>query len=70
MPIIGPILGAIVGVWIYECYAMVIRNYGQFSDTKHKREAEIGREAIQTEDDAPELRQQLTVDADWILVMR
>jgi len=64
VPIVGPILGGIIGVWLYQCYASIIKNYGQFSHTKHKNSAEIDRKAIKTEDNISELRQQLTTAAD------
>jgi hypothetical protein len=64
VPIIGPILGGISGVWIYECYTSIVRNYGQLSNSGHKDPAETHREGIQTEEDASELRQQLTVEGD------
>ncbi|CAF3829305.1 unnamed protein product [Adineta steineri] len=58
IPIVGPILGGIVGVWIYQCYASIIKNYWQFSNTKRNKSGKIGHEAIRTEDDLSELRQQ------------
>lgn len=64
VPIVGPILGGIIGVWIYQTYASIIKNYGQFYNIGHKNSDEIGRQAIRTEDDASELRQQLTTVAD------
>ncbi|UJR07228.1 hypothetical protein I4U23_011516 [Adineta vaga] len=64
IPIIGPILGGIIGVWIYKCYVFIIENYGQFSNIKQINSTEINNTIRKTEDDVSELRQQLTIASD------
>ena len=66
VPIVGPILGGIIGVWLYQCYATIIANYGQFSNPKHENSAEIGLKTRNTMDDMSELRQRLTTAPDSI----
>lgn len=60
VPITGPIVGGIIGVWLYQCYVSIIKSYGQLSNTERKSSVEISHKAIKTEDDASELREQLT----------
>lgn len=55
VPIVGPILGAITGAWVYKCYAYIVRHYGQFVNTEHKDLARTDRKVIQIEDEASEL---------------
>jgi hypothetical protein len=64
VPIIGPILGAIIGVWIYEFYGSIINKYGPLSNSEKKDFVQLGHEPTQTEDVASELRQQLTTVPD------
>ena len=35
VPIIGPIIGAIVGVWTYEGYILVMKRYANLPDIVH-----------------------------------
>ncbi len=64
VPIVGPILGGTIGVWVFHCYALIIKNYGQFSNIEHKNSAEVGHKNRKTSDDVLELRQQLTASTD------
>ena len=34
VPIVGPIVGAIVGVWVYQCYSFIVKKYGHLSDVE------------------------------------
>ena len=66
VPVVGPTLGGIIGVWLYQCYVFMIENYGQLSNIEHKDSAGISRKGMNKNDDVSELRQQLTTTADYI----
>ncbi|CAF1165538.1 unnamed protein product [Adineta ricciae] len=34
VPIVGPIVGAIIGVWVYQCYSFIVKKYGHLSDVE------------------------------------
>ncbi len=40
MPIIGPIIGAIIGVWTYEGYTFLMKRYANLPSTVHIEAAE------------------------------
>ncbi|CAF2832310.1 unnamed protein product [Rotaria sp. Silwood2] len=49
VPIIGPIVGAILAVWIYKSYIWIIQRYGHFSNIEHTNTGkEINPEVIET----------------------
>jgi len=59
VPIIGPIVGGIIGVWIYKGYIWIINNYGDFNNIKNTN---AERRFIRTKfgDDSHELGEKIT----------
>ena len=66
IPIIGPLIGGILGCWIFKFYAFIVENYGH---TKNMNEKNLNGININNtnrrriDDENCELRQQLTVEA-------
>jgi hypothetical protein len=51
VPIIGPIVGAIVGVWLYQGFIWIVKHYGHLPNIENSDvDKKIDSKAIQTED--------------------
>jgi len=60
IPIIGPIIGAIFGVWIYKGYDWIVKNYGHIYNSKYTNGVKTDKTQIHIKDgDLLELQQKL-----------
>lgn len=51
-------------MWLFQCYASLIKNYSQISNLKHENSVEIGLSTENARDDTSEMRQRLAAAAD------
>ncbi|CAF1486308.1 unnamed protein product [Adineta ricciae] len=66
IPIVGPLIGGILGSWIFKFYAFIVEKYGHVKNMKEKNLNEINVDDTnrrRIDEEICELRQQLTVEA-------